>query len=151
MDELFWMAPVCVGGREAEAGGTRVEQAQEEGTIRCTVTIEGRTLAKSFWGKSWCTNLERYSDFENRLPRDRTYVRNGSVVDLQITKGEVAAMVAGSELYKIKIAISPVMTARWKSNCRRRFNFTRHLLQLKVDQKTKPKMKSEQRFKATMT
>src|SRR6202008_4947360 len=61
---------------------------------------------------------ERYSDYENRLPRGRTYVRNGSVIDLQIAKGEISAMVAGSELYQIKIAIAPVTRARWKSICR---------------------------------
>ena len=72
------------------------------------MTIEGRNIAKSFWGKSWCDNLERYSDYANRLPRGRTYVRNGSVVDLQIAKGEVVAIVSGSELYTIKIAIAPV-------------------------------------------
>ena len=81
-------------------------------------TIDGRKIAKSFWGKSWCSNLERYSDYENRLPRGRTYVRNGSVVDLQITKGEISAMVVGSELYNVKIAITPVTAARWKAICR---------------------------------
>ena len=104
----------------------RRRQAQQElkklkkkkGQSVAPVTIEGRTIAKSFWGKSWCDNLERYSDYESRLPRGRTYVRNGSVVDLQITKGEVSAMVAGSELYKIKIGIAPVKASRWKSICR---------------------------------
>ena len=57
----------------------------------------------------------RYSDYANRLPRGRTYVRNGSVVDLQIAKGEVAAMVSGSELYNVRIAIAPVAAARWRS------------------------------------
>ena len=80
--------------------------------------IEGRTIAGTFWGEAWCDNLERYSDFANRLPRGRAYVRNGSVVDLQIAKGEVAAMVAGSDLYKIKIVIAPVRNARWKAICR---------------------------------
>jgi uncharacterized Zn finger protein len=75
-------------------------------------------IAKSFWGKSWCANLERYSDYENRLPRGRSYVRNGSVIDLQIKKGEVLASVSGSSLYDIKIAIAPVTAKRWKSICR---------------------------------
>jgi uncharacterized Zn finger protein len=82
------------------------------------VRIEGRTIAKTFWGQAWCTNLERYSDYENRLPRGRSYVRNGSVVDLQIGRGEVAAMVSGSALYKIKVSIAPVAKGRWKSICR---------------------------------
>src|SRR5215210_2901412 len=81
------------------------------------VTIEGRTIAKSFWGQSWCTNLERYSDYENRLARGRTYLRSGLVVDLQIKKGEIAAMVAGSSLYKVKIAITPVTAVRWNAIC----------------------------------
>jgi uncharacterized Zn finger protein len=81
------------------------------------VTIAGREIAKSFWGKSWCQNLESYSDFASRLPRGRTYVRNGSVVNLQIAKGEITAHVAGSELYKITIGVKPVAAKRWKAIC----------------------------------
>src|SRR4029450_11067600 len=79
---------------------------------------DGRPIAKSFWGQSWCSNLERYSDYENRLARGRTYVRSGLVVDLQIKKGEIAAMVAGSSLYKVKIAITPLIAVRWNAICR---------------------------------
>jgi uncharacterized Zn finger protein len=107
--------PVAEKRRQAER---KLAKLKKQGQSVAPVRIEGRTIAKSFWGKSWCVNLERYSDYENRLPRGRTYVRNGSVIDLQITKGEIAAMVAGSELYKIKIAIAPVTQARWKSICR---------------------------------
>jgi uncharacterized Zn finger protein len=82
------------------------------------VAIAGRAIASSFWGKSWCSNLERYSDYANRLPRGRTYVRNGSVLDLKIAKGEVAAMVSGSELYTIRIGIAPVTGPRWTAICR---------------------------------
>jgi uncharacterized Zn finger protein len=106
------MALLRAGRREAATGGMQAGQAQE------TRAIEGRTIAKTFWGKSWCTNLERYSDYATRVPRGRTYVRNGSVLDLQIAKGEVVAMVAGSSLYKIKITIAPVKAARWKAICR---------------------------------
>jgi uncharacterized Zn finger protein len=81
------------------------------------VQIDGRVIAKTFWGKSWCENLERYSDFANRLPRGRTYVRNGSVVDLQITSGEIHALVSGSALYKVTLTVSPVAKSRWKSIC----------------------------------
>jgi uncharacterized Zn finger protein len=78
------------------------------------VKIAGRAIATTFWGQAWCENLEAYSDFENRLPRGRTYVRNGSVVDLQIDKGKVTARVSGSSLYSIDIKIKPLDTARWK-------------------------------------
>jgi uncharacterized Zn finger protein len=96
----------------------KVAELKKRGRSIAPVTIEGRTIARSFWGQSWCRNLERYSDFENRLPRGRSYVRNGSVVDLTIAKGEVAAMVSGSELYEIKITISPVAAKRWRAICR---------------------------------
>jgi uncharacterized Zn finger protein len=107
--------PVAERRRQAQQ---RLKKLKKKGQSVAPVMIEGRTIAKSFWGKSWCDNLERYSDFANRLPRGRTYVRNGSVVDLQIAKGEVVAFVAGSELYKIKIGIAPVKPSRWKSICR---------------------------------
>src|SRR3990170_1877035 len=82
------------------------------------VIIEGRAIARTFWGKAWCDNLERYSDYENRLPRGRTYVRNGSVVDLQITPGEISARVCGSELYTVAVKVAPVRKSRWSSICK---------------------------------
>jgi uncharacterized Zn finger protein len=108
---------VPVAQRRHQAQQELKKLKKKKGQTVAPVTIEGRTIAKSFWGKSWCDNLERYSDFANRLPRGRTYVRNGSVVDLQIAKGEVLAFVAGSELYKIKIGIAPVKPSRWTSIC----------------------------------
>ncbi|MFY9692662.1 MAG: SWIM zinc finger family protein [Xanthobacteraceae bacterium] len=96
----------------------KVAELKKQGRPIAPLEIKGRTIARSFWGQSWCSNLERYSDFESRLPRGRSYVRNGSVVDLQITKGEVAAMVSGSELYQIRITISPVAGKRWRAICR---------------------------------
>lgn len=112
-----WREYVPVAERRRQAQ-QKLKKLKKKGQPVAPVTIEGRTIAKSFWGKSWCTNLERYSDYENRLPRGRTYVRNGSVVDLQIAKGEVSAFVSGSELYKIKIGIAPVAKGHWKSICR---------------------------------
>ena len=117
MSYFGWQPYVPVAERRRQAE-RKVAKLKKKGQSIAPVTIEGRTIATTFWGKSWCTNLERYSDYENRMPRGRTYVRNGSVVDLQIGKGEVTAMVAGSELYKIKITIAPVKSARWKAICR---------------------------------
>lgn len=74
----------------------------------------GRQIGTTFWGRAWCDNLERYADFANRLPRGRTYVRNGSVVDLAIGKGKVEARVAGSELYKVTIGIARLAKTRWR-------------------------------------
>ena len=78
------------------------------------IVIDGRVIAKTFWGKAWCENLESYSDFENRLPRGRTYVRNGSVVHLEIQPGRISARVSGSELYSVEITISSLPDPHWK-------------------------------------
>jgi uncharacterized Zn finger protein len=96
----------------------KLKKLQKKGQSIAPIRIEGRKIATSFWGQSWCANLERYSDYENRLPRGRSYVRNGSVLDLQIAKGEVVALVSGSDLYKVKATIAPVVTRRWKAICR---------------------------------
>jgi len=94
------------------------QRLAKSGEKLAPVVIEGRTIASSFWGKAWCENLERYSDFENRLPRGRTYVRNGSVIDLQIAPGEIQALVSGSQIYKVKVNVAPVAKARWQSICK---------------------------------
>ena len=112
-----WRPYVSVAERRRQAE-RKLAKLRKKGQPVDPVTIEGRTIASSFWGKSWCANLERYSDFANRMPRGRSYVRNGSVVDLQVAKGKVTAMVAGTELYKIEIVIAPVKSTHWKSICR---------------------------------
>lgn len=101
--------------RRAEQELAKLKKA---GRTVSPVRIDGRKIAESFWGASWCANLERYSDYASRLPRGRTYVRNGFVIDLQIGKGRVTAMVSGTELYKVTISITPVVGSRWKAICR---------------------------------
>jgi uncharacterized Zn finger protein len=101
--------------RRAEA---EIAKLRKKGRAMAPVKIEGRKIATTFWGQSWCTNLERYSDFASRLPRGRSYVRNGLVIDLQIAKGKVTAMVRGSDLYDVEITIAPVTAKRWKNICR---------------------------------
>src|SRR5580692_7070079 len=94
-----------------------VKTLEKNGQKMNPVRIEGRSIARTFWGKAWCENLESYSDYANRLPRGRTYVRNGSVVDLQITAGAIVAYVSGSELYKVELKIAPVKKDQWKCIC----------------------------------
>ena len=110
-----WRPYVPVAQRRAKADRELAKLSKKSGALVSPVVLEGRTIARTFWGKAWCDNLEAYSDFANRLPRGRTYVRNGSVVDLQIAQGKVMARVAGSELYKIEIKIKPLAPKLWKS------------------------------------
>ena len=74
-------------------------------------------IAKTLWGKSWGDNLEPYSNYANRLPRGRTYVRNGSVIDLRITAGEVRAQVMGSSLYTVAESVTTVPEKQWQAIC----------------------------------
>jgi uncharacterized Zn finger protein len=77
------------------------------------VEIVGRRITTTFWGDAWCRNLEAYSDYANRLPRGRTYVRNGLVIDLKIEAGRVRSLVSGSDIYEVGIRIEPLSTPRW--------------------------------------
>jgi uncharacterized Zn finger protein len=79
------------------------------------VSIEGRLIAKTFWGKAWCDHLERCSDFENRLPRGRAYVRNGAVLHLAIGAKRIEALVQGSELYEVNVEIAALPKPRWEA------------------------------------
>jgi uncharacterized Zn finger protein len=116
VDYYGWRPYVSVGERRRTAM-REIDKRKKKGVPISPVAIEGRMIAKTFWGKSWCENLERYSDYANRLPRGRTYVRNGSVVDLQIKPGLIHALVSGSELYEVTLKIAPVGKSRWKSIC----------------------------------
>lgn len=90
------------------------ERARAAGRELQPVVVAGRAIAASFWGKAWCDNLERYLDFANRLPRGRTYVRNGSVIDLRTSQGAIDAQVSGSDLYRVEVRITALAPARWQ-------------------------------------
>src|SRR2546426_8237614 len=112
-----WKPYVPVAERRLRAAREAAGLAKK-GQKLTPVAVDGRAIAKTFWGKAWCENLERYSDYANRLPRGRTYVRNGSVVDLRIAPGAVTALVSGSELYDIEVKVVAVPKARWTAVCR---------------------------------
>ncbi len=105
---------VPVSERRAKAEKL-VKKLEKQGQILTPVVIDGRTIAKTFWGKSWCTHLESFSDYASRLPRGRTYARNGSVIDLKINPGEIKAMVSGSEIYDVSIKINPLPLTKWEA------------------------------------
>lgn len=104
--------PVAERRKKAEKVAAKM---QKKGVV-LTPVIGGRgSIAKTFWGKAWCENLERYSDYENRLPRGRTYVRNGAVIDLKIAEGTVQAQVMGSSLYKVAVNVTGVPAPQWQA------------------------------------
>lgn len=111
-----WPAYVTVAQRQKQAE-RQLKKLRKNGQPVSPVTIEGRTIARTFWGKSWCDNLETYRDYENRLPRGRSYVRNGLVLDLQVSGLVVKAIVSGSSIYNVTVTIKALAPTQWRSIC----------------------------------
>src|SRR3989440_8725215 len=103
---------VSVGERRAKAL-LQARKLEKRGRMLEPVILSGQRIASSFWGKEWCKNLESYMDFSNRLPRGRTYVRSGAVVDLRLGEGQIDALVAGSSLYEVSVRIDKLAPRRW--------------------------------------
>jgi uncharacterized Zn finger protein len=99
----------------AVAAASRLARATRSGDAPEPIKLDGHKIAATFWGKAWCRNLESYSDFSNRLPRGRSYLRAGAVVDLKIAPGKVLARVAGSRLYEVEISIRALAPEIWRS------------------------------------
>ena len=112
-----WSPYVPVAQRRARAT-KEIKKLRKKGTEAQPIEIQGRKIARTFWGEAWCNHLEKFSDYANRLPRGRTYVRNGSVCHLTISEGKVEALVSGSELYRVNINISPLPVRKWKNLCK---------------------------------
>ena len=111
-----WAPYVSVAERRRRAERA-MQKLRKTGHPVAPVTIPGRLIATTFWGRAWCENMESYRDYESRLPRGRAYVRNGSVVDLQIARGRVTALVCGSEVYRITVTIKETASTQWQAIC----------------------------------
>ena len=109
----IWPEYVPVATKIARAKKA-AEKLRKKGVDVQPVELSGRKIASSFWGKAWCDHMESFHDFENRLPRGRSYVRNGSVVHLEMGKGAIKALVAGSETYTVEIKVDLLPPKRWK-------------------------------------
>jgi uncharacterized Zn finger protein len=108
---------VPVAERRAKAA-RELQKLRKSGRPIEPVTIQGRAIATTFWGKAWCDNLESYRDYDSRLPRGRTYARNGSVIDLQVAPLKVTGLVSGSSLYSVEIAFAAAPKTQWQAICR---------------------------------
>jgi uncharacterized Zn finger protein/DNA-binding transcriptional regulator YiaG len=131
-----WGPYVPVAERRAMAR-KQMEKMKKKGLDVQPVELSGRKIAASFWGKGWCDHMESFSDYANRLPRGRTYVRNGSVCHLEIQSGQIKAIVSGSKLYNVKITIAPLAENSWtavKRACSGKIGSLIDLLRGKLDQ-----------------
>ncbi|MEA3468162.1 MAG: hypothetical protein U9R57_08070 [Thermodesulfobacteriota bacterium] len=101
------------------------------------IILEGKALAKTWWGKAWNTNLESYADYRNRIGRGRSYVRHCAVLDLQIVPGKVTSLVQGSmgAPYEVVISITKMKKKNWqniKKECQSRLSSLPDLLAGKI-------------------
>jgi len=97
-----------------ERARQETERLKKKGEHIQPVAIAGRKIARNFWGEAWCDHLESFSDYENRLPRGRSYVRSGSVCHLDISNGKVNALVSGTMLYEVEVNIKTLPRQKWK-------------------------------------
>jgi len=123
---------VSVGEKRAKAEKKLKQLKKKNPDIR-PIIVEGQALAKTWWGKAWNKNLERYADYSNRIGRGRSYVRHRAVLDLQITPGRVDALVmgSGSKPYSVTVTIKPIPTSNWstvKQNCRGKLDSLQKLI-----------------------
>lgn len=89
-------------------------RARGETLATLEVPKGSRKLCQNFWGQAWCLHLESYQHYEARLPRGRSYLRQGKVYDLAIEPGTIHAVVSGGELYETLIHIQPLRHEQWK-------------------------------------
>jgi len=129
-----WAPYVPVAQRRAKAQ-KQMKKLQKQGKNIQPIEIEGRKITHTFWGNAWGDHLEQFSDYANRLPRGRSYVRNGSVCHLAIKQGKVEAIVSGSSSYNVAIEIKPLAKSRWtaiKKSCAGQIGSMLELLQGKL-------------------
>ena len=106
--------------RQQKAAQT-IARMRKKGANLSPVQLVGRTIARTFWGKAWCDNIESYRDFAYRLERGRSYVRSGAVIDLRISEGAVGALVIGSgrSPYEVVIRIDKMKKPDWDALVKR--------------------------------
>ncbi|MBI9085744.1 MAG: hypothetical protein JEZ11_19255 [Desulfobacterales bacterium] len=124
---------VSVAEKRAKAE-KKIKQLRKKNADIQPVCVDGRSMAKTWWGKAWNENLERYADFENRIGRGRSYLRNRAVLDLRIEAGKVHALVQGStsKPYEVTVRIRPLGKKNWaaiKGACAGRIDSMHHLLE----------------------
>ncbi len=127
---------VTVAEKRAKAQ-KKIKQLKKKKPDIHPIIIEGKALAKTWWGKAWNTNLESYADYSNRIGRGRSYVRHCAVLDLKITPGKVTSLVQGTmgAPYKVIISIKKMKQKNWqtiKKECQSRLSSLPDLLAGKI-------------------
>jgi len=135
-DGFEFPAYVSAAARRSRARAAAEKVARKQKRLLAPVgPIDGNKIVRTFWGKAWCDNLESYRDYENRLPRGRSYVRHGAVIDLQIDAGRVVALVSGTSTYQVTVTIGSLPAQEWRqlaSDCTQQIDSLVDLLRGKL-------------------
>lgn len=138
----FYPAYVSVAEKKENAQAA-IKKMQKKGIKLNPVSVEGRNITSTFWGKSWCKHIETFKDAEYRLARGRSCLRADTVLDLKIGPGTIDALVLGSSKYEISIKIKPLAPEKWKSivsSCSGQIDSVVALLQGKLSKPIMEKM-----------
>ncbi len=112
---MMWFREyVSVGERSARAQ-RKIRQLKKKNPNLNPVVIDGKQIASSWWGKAWINHLKHYADFDNRVGRGRSYVKNGLVIHFAIKPGHIESIVMGtsSSPYNIKIKTKKLSPNKW--------------------------------------
>ena len=104
-----WYTPAPTVWERKEKAAKTIAKLQKKGQTLSPVEIDGRTIARTFWGKAWCDNIERYRDFAYRLERGCSYVRSGAVIDLRRGSSRRSSLAAAAGP-----TTSPSASTRWR-------------------------------------
>lgn len=101
--------------RKGQLARASIAALTESGRTLNPVKVSDEAIAHTWWAKAWNKNLESYADYKSRIARGRLYLKNDTIIDLVIEKGDVRALVQGSasKPYEVTIKIAPLSEDRW--------------------------------------
>ncbi len=106
MDE-DWDSPrmkVADWGKLAQA---RLADLRADGALQLNPVHEkSRKLAKNAWGSAWMRQLAYCEQEGFSLAAGRSLLRHGCVLDVQVGRGTIDALVSGEELYEIHLKLA---------------------------------------------
>lgn len=94
--------------RLATLAAERLRELQSNGAELCPVVNKSRKLATNYWGAAWMRHLARCEAGGLNLAPGRSLLRHGSVLDLRLSQGKIAALVSADELYEVELSITPL-------------------------------------------
>ena len=110
----FWGRYVPVAERRAKAL-KKVNKLRKGGKKIHPVEIDGRTIARSFWGKGWCDHLESFSDYTIGCPGAGRMCETDPFAIWKSNRVGLKRWSAVSALYSVVVTIKKLKPARWKA------------------------------------